>query len=103
MDSIKKEKQKTTAHRNGKAKQLRAFAILIVLTALAFIAVGSDVISTSVAIPLILFLAGIQVFVQLYTFMHLDEKRERAFPAMFMIAGLSLGLIFVLSMWYWKG
>ncbi len=103
MDSIKKEKPKAAAHRNGKAKQLRAFLILIVLTAIAFIAIGTDIISTNTAIPLILVLAGIQVFVQLYTFMHLDEKRERAFPAMFMIAGLSLGLIFVLGMWYWQG
>ena len=54
-------------------KQVTQFAIMILLTFVAFAAVIADFASNFIK-PVILLLAGIQVVQQLYAFMHLEEK-----------------------------
>ena len=54
-------------------KQVTQFAIMILLTFVAFAAVIADFAPNFIK-PVILLLAGVQVVQQLYAFMHLDEK-----------------------------
>ena len=55
-------------------KQVVNFAIMIFLTLIAFAATSAFGISPTFVIPIILLLAGIQVVLQLYAFMHLEDK-----------------------------
>lgn len=55
-------------------KQIIAFALMIFLTIISFIAIGTDIVPSSFAIPLILLLAFIQLILQLVYFMHLKDK-----------------------------
>ncbi|QBK25523.1 cytochrome C oxidase subunit IV family protein [Ureibacillus thermophilus] len=54
-------------------KQVINFAIMIFLTFIAFATVVADFAPTFIK-PVILLLAGIQVILQLYSFMHMDDK-----------------------------
>lgn len=54
-------------------KQVVNFAIMIFLTLLAFTTVVAD-FGPAFIKPIILLLAGIQVILQLYSFMHMDDK-----------------------------
>ncbi len=67
--------------------QVITFALMIFFTALAFLAVASDIIPASFAIPFILILAVVQVILQLYYFMHLNQKGHE-WPNAFMISGI---------------
>ncbi|MBB6449420.1 cytochrome c oxidase subunit 4 [Geomicrobium halophilum] len=69
--------------------QMIAFAVMIGLTLLAFIAAGSDMLPGTFTIPFILLLAVVQLFLQLYYFMHLKDK-DHGWPNSFMISGLVL-------------
>lgn len=62
------------AYKREMKHQLVSFGLMIFLTILAFYAVASDVISLTFAIPFILILAVVQVLLQLYFFMHLNQK-----------------------------
>lgn len=53
--------------------QVTVFAVMIFLTFIAFAAVQAG-FSAYLVLPVILLLAGIQVGLQLYYFMHLSEK-----------------------------
>ncbi|WP_047982926.1 cytochrome c oxidase subunit IVB [Ornithinibacillus californiensis] len=55
-------------------KQLITFATMIIFTIIAFIIVGSGLMSKMLAIPLLLILALIQVAFQFYYFMHMKDK-----------------------------
>lgn len=55
-------------------KQVINFAIMIFLTFVAFAVVIAD-FSPYFIKPIILLLAGIQVVLQLYSFMHMDDKK----------------------------
>lgn len=54
-------------------KQVINFAIMIFLTFIAFAVVIAD-FSPFFIKPIILLLAGVQVVLQLYSFMHMDDK-----------------------------
>ena len=54
-------------------RQVTNFAIMIFLTLIAFASVMAD-FSKNLILPLILLLAGIQVVLQLYAFMHLEDR-----------------------------
>src|SRR5690606_4946325 len=54
-------------------KQVINFAIMIFLTFIAFATVVADFAPTFIR-PIILLLAGVQVVLQLYSFMHMDDK-----------------------------
>lgn len=55
-------------------KQVINFAIMIFLTFIAFAAVQAG-FSEYFVVPIILVLAGIQVILQLYSFMHMEDKK----------------------------
>lgn len=71
--------------------QVISFTLMIFLTALAFISVASDVIPASFAIPFILLLAVIQVVLQLYYFMHLNQKGHE-WPNAFIMTGIFIAV-----------
>ncbi|MDI3256383.1 MAG: cytochrome C oxidase subunit IV family protein [Kyrpidia sp.] len=76
-----------------------SFAIMIVLTVVAFVMVGAGM-APWIVVPVILALAVIQVGLQLYDFMHLNQ-RGHSFPAFFITSGALLGLIFIVVLVLW--
>ncbi|QQK76764.1 cytochrome C oxidase subunit IV family protein [Salicibibacter cibarius] len=69
--------------------QVIAFAFMIGITILAFLAVGAEGIPNAFTVPFILLLALVQLILQLYYFMHLKDK-DHGWPNSFMISGLVL-------------
>lgn len=81
---------------DGTAKHIFAFIVMIALTAAAFYLVATDVVPENMILPLILVFAVIQVFLQLFTFMHLNQKGS-AFYTIFMIAGIVIAVVSALG------
>jgi cytochrome c oxidase subunit IV len=54
--------------------QVISFVFMIFLTSVAFLTVASDTIPNRFAIPFILLIAVVQVLMQLYYFMHLNDR-----------------------------
>ncbi|WP_054948998.1 cytochrome C oxidase subunit IV family protein [Numidum massiliense] len=75
-----------------------SWAIMIIMTAVAFLAVGMKLMPASIVIPFILFLCVIQVFAQIYIFMHLNTKSQ-AFQMLFMGSGLMFATVFAVGLW----
>lgn len=65
---------------------------MIALTVVAFALVMYDIVPTNMILPLILVLATIQVFLQLFTFMHLNQKGT-AFYTIFMVTGILIAVV----------
>ena len=95
--STVRPKEEKTSERAS--KHVMAYIVMMILTAAAFILVGTGTVS-AVVIPTLLILAAIQVFMQLFIFMHLDQKGS-FFPALFMICGIIGALVCVLAMTLW--
>lgn len=75
---------------------LATFAIMIFLTLIAFTMVAAG-FSTYLIVPIILLLAGIQVILQLYYFMHMSGKGH-GMVAFFMFSGMFVAFITVLAL-----
>ncbi len=75
--------------------QLISFMLMIFLTILAFIAVGSNHFPPKFVIPFLLLLASVQVGFQLYYFMHASEKGH-TFPMTFMYSAILVAFVTVL-------
>jgi cytochrome c oxidase subunit 4 len=71
-----------------------SFFMMILLTIVAFAAIASDAVSNQLAILFILVLAGVQVFFQLYVWMHLGHKGHE-FPMWGIASGLLIAMITV--------
>ncbi len=80
-------------------KQLISFALMIVVTLIAFTIVATGVMEKMFAIPVLLILALIQVAFQYYYFMHMKDKGHEmpsimiyggAWAAILTIAGLAV-------------
>jgi cytochrome c oxidase subunit 4 len=84
--------QQSAKKQEGVGKHLLSFAVMIVLTAIAFAAVGLKIIPNHLVIPVLLVMAAIQVFLQLFTFMHLDQKGS-LFPIIFIFAGIFVAIV----------
>ncbi|MFZ4450277.1 cytochrome C oxidase subunit IV family protein [Salibacterium aidingense] len=67
--------------------QITAFAFMIFLTLLAFLAVGMEMVEPGFTIPFILLLAVVQFVLQLFYFMHLKDK-DHQWPNAFMMTGI---------------
>jgi cytochrome c oxidase subunit 4 len=82
--------------------QFVSFALMIFLTALAFIAVGTETFSKWFVLPFILLLAIIQVIFQLYYFMHMSHKGH-GLVSLFLYSGVIVGFVtlwaFVTIIW----
>lgn len=74
-----------------------SFVMMILLTIVAFFAIWSDKISDSFAVIFILTLAVVQVFFQLYIWMHLSHKGHD-FPIWGMASGVLIAAITVASL-----
>ena len=77
-------------------KHILSFVFMIAFTAAAFFVVMSDKVPSGWVIPLLLIFAVIQVFLQLFTFMHLDQKGT-AFYTIFIIFGIFVAVISALG------
>lgn len=89
--------QKTAQHTSpakpeSALKHILSFLLMIALTAVAFVLVMYKVVPTNMILPLILALAGIQVFLQLFTFMHLNQKGS-AIYTLFMVVGIVIAVV----------
>lgn len=91
-----KQNQATAAKPPSVTKHILSFVVMIVLTAIAFYLVANDVMSIQLLIPILIGLAAIQVVLQLYIFMHLDQKGQ-TFPIFFMVVGIAIAVISVLG------
>lgn len=84
-------------HQPEKAtKHIISFAVMILLTIAAFYLVANDVVPENRILPFILVFAVIQVFLQLFTFMHLDQKGS-FFYTLFIFCGLIIAVISALG------
>ena len=75
--------------------QVTTFGIMIFLTLISFTAVAAG-FSVYLIVPVILLLAGIQVVLQLYYFMHMSEKNHQV-VAFFLYSAVFLAFTFVLT------
>jgi cytochrome c oxidase subunit IV len=73
-------------------KHLISFALMIVLTIAAFWLVATHTVPEHLILPLILLFAVIQVFLQLFTFMHLDQKGS-AHYTLFIMLGIVIAVV----------
>lgn len=87
--------------KRGMRAQVIMFSMMIFLTMLSFslvLAFNADVIGFSkfFVIPVILLFAAVQVGLQLYYFMHMNEEGH-GIPEMFMFTGALLAFLIVLT------
>jgi cytochrome c oxidase subunit 4 len=77
--------------------QVVSFTLMIFLTILAFVAVGSGKFHPDFVVPFILLLAVVQVLFQLFYFMHMSHKGHEL-PKFFLYGGAFAGFLTVLAM-----
>ncbi|GAA3717678.1 cytochrome c oxidase subunit IVB [Salinicoccus jeotgali] len=110
MAEIKQEpmsKSKLEYLRTQRTKEMRqqmvSFGMMIFLTFVAFGMVAMDLDSRFV-IPVVLFMAVVQVILQFYYFMHMKDKGHE-FAKLFIMTGMYFGIAFVVTFLYitWIG
>ncbi|MFC0189027.1 cytochrome C oxidase subunit IV family protein [Fictibacillus aquaticus] len=89
--------QKKLALKEERKHHNVSFIMMILLTLVAFYAISSDKIGDSFAVMFILVLAVVQVFFQLYIWMHLSHKGHE-FPIWGMASGILIAAITVASL-----
>jgi heme/copper-type cytochrome/quinol oxidase subunit 4 len=83
----------TASHKQeGAGKHILAFIVMIALTAVSFYLVMNNVVPKNMILPFLLILAAVQVFLQLFIFMHLNQKGS-SYYTVFMIAGILIAVI----------
>ena len=87
--------------RKAMRAQVMMFSLMIFLTFISFsivLAYNADIIGFSkyFVIPVVLLFAAVQVGLQLYYFMHMNEKGHGV-PEMFMFTGALLAFLIVLT------
>lgn len=95
--------EKTEGHPQSEQKKVvlshvLSWAIMIVMTIVAFVAVGMQLMPPGPLIAFIVVLAVVQAFLQVYIFMHM--KHEKVYPALFMFWGAILGFVCALGIWW---
>jgi cytochrome c oxidase subunit 4 len=96
MEPALQKKTQTTKHKRPETRYLWSFAWMILFTAFAFYIVAYPLFSWTTTFWLIVAAAAIQVFLQLFTFMHLDEKGQ-TIPVIFMLLGLFIAVISIVG------
>lgn len=76
-----------------------SFILMLVLTALAFVAVASEKIPAGFVVPFLLFLALVQFLLQLIIFMHLNEKGTE-YETLLVFCGFFVAILTVASLLY---
>lgn len=93
--------RKPRVKKDGGAKvHLVAFAVSIVLTLLAFVAVGYEVVPAGFTVPFIVLLAVVQAMFQLFVWMHMDQKGHE-FPRVAIFGGIGVMLPVFITFLYW--
>lgn len=92
MEAKAQQSQPQAEKQVGGMKYVVSFGLMLVLTGLAFAAVIMNIVPQQWIIPMILGLAAVQVFMQLFSFMHLDFKKEATIVT-FMFSGIFIGLV----------
>lgn len=93
--------RKPKVKKEGGAKvHLVAFAVSIVLTILAFVAVAYEVVPVRFTVPFIVLLAIVQAMFQLFVWMHMDQKGHE-FSRIAIFGGLAVLVPVVISFVYW--
>lgn len=77
-------------------KHVLSFASMILFTAIAFLLVATSLFDATTTVWIITILAVIQVVLQLFTFMHLDQKGQQI-PIIFMAIGIFIALMTVIG------
>lgn len=95
--TVNAEKKKVHLQKKEYRQLFVSFAFMILLTMIAFLAVANDGINNAFAVPFILLLACVQVVVQLFIFMHLNEKGSE-FPISFIFTGIFVAVISVAAL-----
>ncbi|QKG83570.1 cytochrome B6 [Kroppenstedtia pulmonis] len=90
-------RQESTRHKESTTQYLSSFGWMLMLTAVAFLFVGTGYFPTRFTLIAILILAVIQGLFQFITFMHLDRRHQLVI--LFLISGLGLSVIFALGIW----
>lgn len=90
FNSFRKQKQKEEMKH-----QVITFALMIIFTLIAFIAVGSGMNKTYV-LPLILILALVQVGFQFYYFMHMKDKGHEVIASL-IYGGIWIAVVTILT------
>jgi cytochrome c oxidase subunit IV len=89
---------KTKRNRTKEQTQLFvSFGLMMIFTIIAFVALDSDEIPGYFTAPFIIVLATIQVIMQLFIFMHLNEKGN-GYPIGFIFSGIFVALITVAAL-----
>lgn len=83
-------------YKNEMKLQLISFAMMIILTIVAFVAVATDVLNSTFKVLLVLILAGIQFVFQLYVFMHMGQKNHE-FPTIAIWTGVVVALLCIVA------
>lgn len=91
----------STRRRETPSGHLRSFGWMLLVTAIAFASVGSRYFPASITLTVILVMAGIQLILQLTSFMHLDRRSQ--IPILFMTGGLGFSLIIVVGIYFMRG
>jgi cytochrome c oxidase subunit 4 len=84
--------QKEKSPKRGVGKYLFSFLWMMVFTAIAFYLVAKPIFNSNVTFWLITVLAVFQVILQLFTFMHLDEK-ENGIVTVFLGVGILIAVV----------
>ena len=84
----------------GPRNHLLAFAMSLVLTFLAFVAVANPNLSAITKNALLVLMAIVQVIVQLFFWMHLKD-RGHTFPIIFMAFGIFVMITLVITAVFW--
>lgn len=90
------ESRRAVSH--GQGFYVGAGVVMLLLTLLAFVLVGKHLVSGAIVIPILFFLALVQIVMQLWYFMHLDSGR-RVF-SLFFLFGFSVALVVGFAVWY---
>lgn len=73
-------------------KHVISFVVMIILTGIAFYLVLTNAVDTNLVVPIIIVLASIQVLLQLFIFMHLDQRGSK-FYTTFMFLGVIIAVV----------
>jgi len=83
-------------YKNEMKLQLISFAMMIILTIVAFAAVATDLLNSTFKVLLVLILAGIQFVFQVYVFMHMGQKNHE-FPTIAIWTGVVVALLCIVA------
>ncbi|PWA13381.1 cytochrome B6 [Pueribacillus theae] len=96
LNSPKMTLEEEIEYKSEMKLQLISFAMMIILTIVAFAAVASDAITPAFKAIFVLIMAGIQFVFQVYVFMHMGQKNHE-FPTLAIWTGFFVALLCIVG------